>query len=255
MSPEPGSHGDDGLNSWTFTVATQPCKIICTHPKHHSPLSLSLSLSHTHTHTAPPGVPSISYVGVIVEEGSIFVNWTALDDIKNYTLEIRTTHEEDSDDRDDSDDREDSNDSNDEESIQTLVLDTNTHVIPNADFDVVYHFRVKATNDFGSSDFSNVYKFDPESDDDSGHGKRRAGLRGWEIALIVIFILLILLLCCLLWVCVFICWRRENRTYYAAKKGESDSEREREGGKDGGRERGRKGWREREREGEGERDM
>ena len=166
-----------------------------------------------------------------MEETSIFVNWTALDDVKNYTLVVRTSHERDSDDendendendQDDSDDHDDTNGSNNRENIKMFVLDTNKHIIPDADFDLIYHFRVKASNDVGSSDYSAEYEFNPESAVETGHGKRRVGLRGWEIALIVIFIILILLLCCVFFVCLFICWRRENRTYYAAKKGESD---------------------------------
>ena len=157
-----------------------------------------------------------------MEETSIFVNWTALKDVKNYTLEIHTSHERNGDDQDDSDDHDNTNDANDGENVKTVVLDTNKHIIPDADFDVIYYFRVKATNDVGSSDYSTVYKFDPESAVEIGRGERRAGLRGWEIALIIIFIILILLLCCVFFVCLFICWRRENRTYYAAKKGNGE---------------------------------
>ena len=141
----------------------------------------------------------------------------------NYVLWIRTSHEEDRDDQDDSDDDDETKDPNERENIKIISdLDTNKHVIVKADFEVVYYFRVRATNVYGSSNYSAVYKFDPENDVDSGRGERRTGLRGWEIALIVIFIILFLLLCCVFFVCAFICWRRENRTYYAAKKGERE---------------------------------
>ena len=154
---------------------------------------------------------------------SIFVNWTSLDDAINYVLRIRTTHEEDGDDQDDSDDNDETNDPNEQENIKTVSdLDTNKHVIVKADLELVYYFAVSATNGYGSSNYSAEFKFDPENEDDGERDERRAGLRGWEIALIVIFIILFLLLCCVFWVCVFICWRRENRTYYAAKKGERE---------------------------------
>ena len=203
----------------------QPCILT----KFNCPLQWSLCLTPTVPRTAPD-VPSINHVG-IVDETSIFVNWTALDDVDSYTLEIRTSHREKEGERegegegDEDDDEQDvskNGDSNEGESVKTLDLDTNKHIITDVDFELIYSFRVKATNDIGSSDYSSAYEFDPETALERGHGRERSGLRGWEVALIVIFIILLLLLCCILLLCICLCWRREKRTYYAAKKGKRE---------------------------------
>ena len=99
---------------------------------------------------------------------------------------------------------------------------------------VIYHFAVIATNDAGNSTRSDVEMFDvdeelsilmPVTDDKGLPVTGDKGLRGWEIALIV---LMLLLLCCICYLCCFICFcccfigRRKKKEYNAEEQGMKD---------------------------------
>ena len=202
---------------------------MCTTPIH---AHAHVHVYHTYTCTwtqctctwtgYPPRVPKILFVG-IVDGGSIKVNWTMSSDplrpVSNYILEIRTSPEGRADDDDDDDGGNDV-----DEGVvvkrQNISGATNKHIIGNPDLKLAYSFRIEAMNEAGSSGYSDEHKLDTKDVGGTTTGEQQAtGLAGWEIALIVIFLLLLLLLCCILILCIFLCWKREKRTYYAAKRG------------------------------------
>ena len=169
------------------------------------------------------------------------VNWTApfdpLRPVDNYTLEIRRYEREDDSDNEEEEDEEETGSQETTSSrgcddplpdgdVTTEVLHiiggAEKYIIANADFSYVYRFRIQASNAIGRSTFSDEVCFELGVESMAEPG-RAGGLAGWEIALIVIFILLLLLLCCVLCLCLFLCWRKEKRTYYAAKRGESET--------------------------------
>ena len=94
---------------------------------------------------------------------------------------------------------------------RTVVVMQNFHVIENANLNSEYRFRVQTLSGTGSSTFTQqmAIQLKPEG----------VGLRGWHIALIVIFLLLAVLLCCILCCCIALLWRDRRRTYDAEKKG------------------------------------
>ena len=94
---------------------------------------------------------------------------------------------------------------------RTVVVMQNFYIIENANLNSEYRFRVRAVSDTGTSTFTQqrAIQLKPEG----------VGLRGWHIALIVIFLLLAVLLCCILCCCIALLWRDRRRTYDAEKKG------------------------------------
>ena len=94
---------------------------------------------------------------------------------------------------------------------RTVTVKQNFYVIENANLNSEYHFRVRAVSDTGDSTFTQqrTIQLRPEG----------VGLRGWHIALIVIFLVLAVLLCCILCCCIALLWRDRRRTYDAEKKG------------------------------------
>ena len=174
-----------------------------------------------------PERTSITSVSIVDETEDILVEWSDFSDplkpVDNYTLEVRTIPRSEEDAEDDSKEKRQSNNEEKGEKITTLIISgaTTKHVIVDPDFKQMFIFRVEAVNGVGRSGFSEEYPFEKTLEIPRRDGQQeRRQLEWWFILLIIIFIILLLCLCCILLLCILLCWRREKRTYRAAKRGE-----------------------------------
>ena len=150
-------------------------------------LCLSALLFISTSAVAPPRITNVE----LVDGTNLHINWTfAGQHVGSYVLEILRYED------------------NRLRENQTVVVKQNFHVIENANLNSEYRFRVRAISDTGSSTFAQQRAI-----------QLGVGLRGWHIALIVIFLLLAILLCCILCCCIALLWRDRRRTYDAEKKG------------------------------------
>ena len=175
-----------------------------------------------------PERTSITSVSIVDETEDILVEWSDFNDplklVDNYTLEVRTIPRSEKDVEDDSKEKRQSNNEEKGEKITTLIISgaTTKHVIVDPDFKQMFIFRVEAVNGVGRSGFSEEYPFEKtlEIPRDGQLDREQERTEWWVILLIIIFIILLLCLCCILLLCILLCWRREKRTYRAAKRGE-----------------------------------
>ena len=136
---------------------------------------------------APPRITNVE----LVDGVNLYINWTfAGQHVGSYVLEILRYE------------------GNTLTENRTVVVMQNFHIIENANLNSEYRFRVQAVSDTGSSTFTQQRTI-----------QLGVGLRGWHIALIVIFLVLAVLLCCILCCCIVLFWRERRRTYYTEKQG------------------------------------
>ena len=95
---------------------------------------------------------------------------------------------------------------------RTVTVQQNFFVVRNANLNSVYNFRVQTTNAAGNSTFTEQFVFRPTEPES-------AGVKNWQIALIILFLLVVFLLCCILCCCIAFCWKERRRTYNAEQKG------------------------------------
>ena len=143
--------------------------------------------SSSTTALSPPMITSVE----VVNGTHLRINWTSpIQPVDAYVLEI----------------------SQNDGSTTTVTVQQNFFVLRNANLNSEYNFRVQATSAAGNSTFTGQFVYRPR-------GMESAGLRHWQIALIVLFLLLVILLCCILCCCIAFAWKERRRTYNAEKRG------------------------------------
>ena len=94
---------------------------------------------------------------------------------------------------------------------RTVTVNQTFYVLKNANPNSEYRFRVQVISDTGNSNFTQQKAIQLQE---------KVGVRGWQIALIILFLLVAVLLCFIFCCCLIgLIWRERRRTYDAEKKG------------------------------------
>ena len=130
----------------------------------------------------------------LVDSTNLHVNWTvAGHSVSSYVLEILRYKD------------------NRLRENQTVTVNQTFYVLKNANLNSEYRFRVQAISDTGNSTFTQQKAIQLQE---------KVGVKGWQIALIILFLLVAVLLCFIFCCCLIgLIWRERRRTYDAEKKG------------------------------------